>query len=176
MDPADTADGGWRYLDFTPSGVLEWSWSVPPRSPVSQQQLRLELRPAARSSERILGHYRTSTADYVTTVNVSATFIDRLAYWFKTQWEPLTVVAGSIAAAILAILAFSSKARDGAKGLFTKQSPKTKQPPKRGARKAATTASTSTKRPRTKTKQTNKPGPQTKQTDKRSQRTDGGEK
>jgi hypothetical protein len=187
VDAADTPDDGWRYLVFPPSGVLEWSWSVTPREPVSQQ-LRLELKPTAKIDDRYDRNQR-GTAVYVTTVNVTATRIDRLAYWFETQWRPLTAVAGSIGVAILAILAFSSKARDAAKGLFTKQ------PPKRGTRKAAITASTPTKRPSTKTKQTDKPSAKTrqpdkpatttkqtdkpttktKQTDKRSQRTGGGE-
>jgi hypothetical protein len=134
---------GWRYLVFPPSGVLEWSWSVTAREPVSQQ-LQLELKPTAKIDDRYDRNKR-GTAVYVTTVNVTATPIDRLAYWFETQWGSRTAIAGSIGVAILAILAFSSKARDALKGLFAKQSPK------RGTRKAATTASTSTKQPSAKT-------------------------
>ena len=121
VDAADTPDDGWIYLVFPPSGVLEWSWSVTPREPVSQQ-LRLELKPTAKIDDRYDRNKR-GTAVYVTTVNVTATPIDRLAYWFQTQWGPLTAIAGSIGVAILAILTFSSKARDAVKRLFTKQPP-----------------------------------------------------
>ena len=151
---ADATEGGWRYREFTPSGVVEWSWSVTPRTPVSQQ-LRLELEPAAKVLERVPGGNQTSTADYVTTVNVTATHIDRLAYWFQTQWVLLSRIAGTVGVAILAVLAFSSKAREAIKSLFTRK-------PKRQTNKRVATASSSTKTPSTKTKQT----------DERNQKTD----
>jgi hypothetical protein len=163
VDSADATEGGWRYRSFTPSGVLEWSWSVTPRRPVSQQ-LRLELKPAARARDLIPGSNIITTADYVTTVNVSATRIDRLAYWFQTQWVLLSGVAGTVGVAVLAILAFSAKARDAVKGLFARKS---------GARtrKRATAAASSTKTPTTKTKtSTTKP----KQTAKSSKKTGSG--
>jgi hypothetical protein len=157
VDAADTPDDGWRYLVFPPSGVLEWSWSVTPREPVSQQ-LRLELKPTAKIDDRYDRNKR-GTAVYVTTVNVTATPIDRLAYWFQTQWGPLTAVAGSIGVAILAILAFSNKARDAAKRLFTKH-----------PRKEGDTQSSDRSLDFDEEAQH-----EDKTTDKRSQRTDGGE-
>jgi len=153
--PADARADGWRYLEFTPSGVLEWSWSVTPSTPASQELL-LQLKPAAKSAELIPGGSTTTTADYKTPVNVTATRIDRLAYWFQTQWVLLSKVAGTVGVAILATLAFSAKARDAIKSLFTRKSTTP-------TRKRAATASTSTKTPSTKTKQTKK----------RSQKTNG---
>jgi hypothetical protein len=161
--PADAKESGWRYLEFTPSGLLEWSWSVTPTTPDSQELL-LQLQPAAKSAELIPGGSTTTTADYKTTVNVTATRIDRLAYWFQTQWEPLTAVAGSIGAAILAILAFSAKARDAFRSLFTRKSTTP-------TRKRAVTASSSTTR-RPPTKKT--PAKTTKQSGKPSQKTGSG--
>ena len=143
--PAEAREGGWIYRKFTPSGVVEWSWTVAPRTPVSQK-LRLELEPAVLR-EDASGDDPRSTAYVDTMVNVTATHIDRLAYWFQTQWVLLSRIAGTVGVAILAVLAFSSKAREAIKSLFTRKS-------RTQTRKRAATASSSTKTPSTKTKQT----------------------
>jgi len=113
VDPS-TELGGWRYLKFTPSGILEWSWSVTPRTPVSQE-LRLELKPAAE-----LNGFPTalSTADYVTHVEVEADFVSKLSFWFQTRWKLIGVVAAAIAAAVLGILKFGADAHDAFRKLF----------------------------------------------------------
>ena len=70
IDPSTDSDGGWRYPEFTQSGILEWSWSVTPRTPVPQE-LRLELKPAAK-----IDRFTTplSTVDYVTHMEVETDY------------------------------------------------------------------------------------------------------
>jgi RimJ/RimL family protein N-acetyltransferase len=116
VDPS-TELGGWRYLKFTPSGILEWSWSVTPRTPVSQE-LRLELKPAAE-----VNGFPTalSTADYVTHVEVEADFVSKLSFWFQTRWKLIGVVAAAIAAAVLGILKFGADAHDAFRKLFPRK-------------------------------------------------------
>jgi hypothetical protein len=91
--------------------VVEWSWTVTPTEPVDQE-LRLHLKPAVKWGEDRRSGVDGSTADYTTPVFVESTGIERVSYWFKTQWPPLTGVVAAIGAAILAVLAFSTKARD----------------------------------------------------------------
>ena len=106
---ADT-DGGWWYQQFPPSGVVEWSWSVTPTES-RRQELRLDLRPAAReigTSNRLPADSRAS---FSTTVKVKSSWIERLGGWFQTQWPQLATVAGILGGAFLAILAFSKEVR-----------------------------------------------------------------
>jgi hypothetical protein len=115
VSDASSADGGWQYQAFTPSGLLEWSWSVTATEP-KDQQLRLELRPAARDldSLRLL---TAPSAAYQTTVRVEGSVLERGAYWLQTEGNALKVILGGIGAALLAVLAFSQKVRDSIKGL-----------------------------------------------------------
>ncbi len=106
-----TEDGGWRRQQFTPNGVLEWSWSVTPREP-RPQQVRLELRPAiqvGKSTESVLGR---TQASYVTKVEVETTWIERLSEWFETQWPLLAGITTIVAGAVTGLLIFSKDTRD----------------------------------------------------------------
>jgi hypothetical protein len=103
------ADGGWRYQQFTPAGVLEWSWSVTPLVP-RRQELRLELRPVVEVSGD-LPVPRTTTTQFVTRVEVHANWIQRLSYWFSTAWPQLAAVAAILAGALTAVLIFTKETR-----------------------------------------------------------------
>ncbi|WP_133247558.1 hypothetical protein [Arthrobacter sp. H-02-3] len=90
--------------EFTPLGVVEWSWSVTAIQPVDQE-LRLEVRPAILvtredpdpNPERL---YATDTeASFVTPVKVRATEIDHLKYWFDNQWPLLLGIASALSVA-----------------------------------------------------------------------------
>ncbi len=119
--PSSDADGdGWRALTFTPDGVVEWSWTVTPTVP-ADQELQLELQPAVEMGEGSQTTVRASTVHYRTEVFVEASTIERVSYWFNTQWPLLTGIATAIAVAILAVLAFSTKARDAILGLFKRK-------------------------------------------------------
>lgn len=117
---SDTDGDGWRALTFTPDGVVEWSWTVTPTVP-ADQELQLELQPAVKMGEGSQSAVRASTVYYKTEVFVEATRIERLSYWFNTQWPLLTSVVGAIGVAILALLAFSTKFRDAARAIFKRK-------------------------------------------------------
>jgi hypothetical protein len=108
--PDDAVDGGWVYQAFPASGVVEWAWSVTPRTP-QDQQLRLELRPAVKGKDVVLVS-STATASYVTPVRVAASTVQRVSFWFRTDWPLLAAVVGMLGAALLALLQFSTTARD----------------------------------------------------------------
>ena len=116
--PSTDADGdGWRTLKFTPNGVVEWSWTVKPVDPVDQQ-LRLELVPAVKVESVSRSIVVNSSADYITNVKVDATVLEKLSYWFGTQWKLLAGIAAVVGAAFLAVLAFSSQAKEAFFNLF----------------------------------------------------------
>jgi hypothetical protein len=105
----ESSDGGWRYQRFIPSGVVEWSWSVTALSP-RQQELRLDIRPAARTVGT-LDIASTASTSFVTSVEVESSWIERLADWFQTEWPRLTAVAFVLAGAVTAVLIFSKETR-----------------------------------------------------------------
>lgn len=117
------SDDGWSYSEFTPSGVLQWSWTITPKAAVGNEQLRLEIRPAVKLVRTAEFGIVPTSANYLTTVNVSATWIDRVAYWFQTQWSPLKTVASVLGVALLAVLAFSTKVRESVAALFRRDKP-----------------------------------------------------
>jgi len=136
VDVADSSDGGWKYQEFTPEGELKWSWSVTARSPVDQQ-LRLELRPAARQSQLIRN--ANTSASYVTRVSVDASLIGRSWYWLQTEGNLLKAIFISLSAALLAILAFSAKIREALLKLIG-QHPESKRSRSGGPDRAVDTA------------------------------------
>lgn len=116
--PSTDADGdGWRTLKFTPNGVVEWSWTVEPVDPVDQQ-LRLELVPAVKVESVSRSIAVNSSANYITNVKVDATVLEKISYWFGTQWKLLAGIAAVVGAAFLATLAFSSQAKEAFFKLF----------------------------------------------------------
>jgi hypothetical protein len=116
--PSTDADGdGWRTVKFTPNGVVEWSWTVKAVHPVDQR-LRLELLPAVKMEVASASTIMSSNASYITIVRVDATEIEKLSHWFSTQWKLLAGVAAIVGAAFLAVLAFSSQAKEAFLKLF----------------------------------------------------------
>jgi hypothetical protein len=136
VDVADSSDGGWKYQEFTPKGELKWAWSVTARSP-ADQELRLELRPAARESQLIRN--ANTSASYVTRVTVDASLIGRSWYWLQTEGTLLKAILVSLGAAVLAILAFSANVREGLSKVFGRR-PESKTSRSRGAGRLGGTA------------------------------------
>ena len=99
VDPASA--GNWDLREFSPSGVVEWSWSVSVDKPVDQQ-LRLILVPAVLIEGGNYAYNRQNEASLTTTVAVEATLIEAISYWFETQWTLLAGIAVVLAAAIVA--------------------------------------------------------------------------
>jgi hypothetical protein len=105
IDDPENEVGGWVYQKFTPLGVVKWSWSIKADKP-KDQQLRLELRPATLTR----GTPNSPDADFsgnqvpfVTHVAVDATLIQKLSYWFETQWPLLAGIAATLGVAALAV-------------------------------------------------------------------------
>lgn len=89
----------WAPRQFTPSGVMEWTWSITAEKPVDQQ-LRLVLVPAVliEGGRYVFG--TDSEASLLTKVAVEATLIERVSYWFETQWPLLVGIAAVLAVGI----------------------------------------------------------------------------
>jgi hypothetical protein len=98
---ADTPEGEWSFREFTPVGVVEWSWSVTATTP-ADHELRLDLRPAVRLDESPTTPI-TQLASFTTEVDVKSTALERLAHWFDTQWPLLAGIAAILGAAALAV-------------------------------------------------------------------------
>ncbi|HEU4545371.1 MAG TPA: hypothetical protein VFR88_03685 [Microlunatus sp.] len=123
------ADGdGWRTLKFTPNGVVEWSWTVKPVDPVDQQ-LRLELVPAVKVESFSRSIAVNSSANYITSVKVDATVLEKLSHWFGTQWKLLAGITAVLGAAFLAVITFSSQAKEAFLKLFKPKPAGTAAPP-----------------------------------------------
>lgn len=90
----------WAPRQFTPSGVMEWRWSVTAEKPVDQQ-LRLVLVPAVLVEGTTYVSGSDSEASLLTRVMVEATLIDRISYWFETQWPLLVGIAAVLAVAFV---------------------------------------------------------------------------
>lgn len=108
QDP-DAEGSGWIYQEFTPSGVVEWSWAVTATEPVDQR-LRLDLRPSLQVNE--LPSYSTANqVSFTTDVTVEASPIQLMWHWIQTQWPMIVGIATPLGAAILALLAWVQKVR-----------------------------------------------------------------
>ncbi|QCU77122.1 hypothetical protein E7744_01950 [Citricoccus sp. SGAir0253] len=101
-DPG-TIESDWVNRRFTADGTVDWSWAVTATVP-EDQQVRLQLRPALSIDDGARTITSDSVRTYVSTVQVSATMVERVAYWFDTQWPLIVGVAGLLAVAVLAVL------------------------------------------------------------------------
>jgi hypothetical protein len=95
------SEGEWMPRQFTPSGVVEWSWSVTAEKPVDQQ-LRLALVPAVLIDGGNYAYSSDSEASLTTEVSVEGTLIEEVSYWFETQWPLLAGISVVLAVAISA--------------------------------------------------------------------------
>lgn len=103
-DPA-AGYGGWIYKDFTPLGVVKWSWSFKADIP-KNQELQMELRPVTLvqgESAPIDSYGSDSQEPFITQVTVKSTIIEAMSYWFDTQWKLLVGIAIVISGAIFAV-------------------------------------------------------------------------
>ena len=106
----DEAEGsGWVYQEFTPSGVIEWAWSVTATEP-TDGKLRLDLRPSLQVNE-LPTYSSASQVSFTTDVGVEASALQRAGFWIQTQWPLVLGVVTPIGAGILALLAWIRKVR-----------------------------------------------------------------
>ncbi|MET0724753.1 MAG: hypothetical protein ABWY36_00280 [Leifsonia sp.] len=110
--------GGWILQEFTPTGVVEWSWTVDAVKPVDQE-LRLELRPAivAGASLDELTYSSASQASFTTDVHVEATMLQAVNFWFDSNWGLIVAIVTPIGIAVLALLGWMRKVRTEARAL-----------------------------------------------------------
>ena len=115
---SNETSGGWVLQEFTPSGTLEWSWSVSAIHPVDQD-LRLELRPAIVTEAETgdLGYSSTNQASFMTHVHIEATVLQSAAFWFETNWPMITAIGLALGAAILGVIGWMTNVKKKAVAL-----------------------------------------------------------
>ena len=95
----DPAGDEWQYRDFSSTGVVQWAWTITPTKP-APQKLTLVVQPAvdlSGSTGQPLSSYGTGSNVEVrvfTDVDVHGTLVERVGYWFETQW-PILVAIGT---------------------------------------------------------------------------------
>lgn len=112
LDQASETNAGWVLQEFTPSGVIEWSWTVTARHPVDEQ-LRLELRPAIVLGESAgdLEYAGKNVSSFTTDVHVEASALHHAAYWVDVNRPLIWTIGSAIGAATLAVIVWWRKAR-----------------------------------------------------------------
>jgi hypothetical protein len=95
---------GWSYQTFTPSGTLEWAWTVRADKP-EPGGLRLVLRPAAVAAD-VLSAQVTNQQTYETDVEVTGSVLSRASYWVETEFPYLKAIAIAAGTALVAVLAW----------------------------------------------------------------------
>lgn len=93
-------DAGWILQQFTPTGVVEWSWTVDALKP-GHEQLRLELRPAIVLADDAgdLEYASQSVGSFVTQVHIQASPLQLVAHWFEVNWPLVLSITGALTAA-----------------------------------------------------------------------------
>ena len=104
-DAEGTQMDGWYLQTFTPSGTVEWAWSVTATAP-GEHALRLMLRPAV-AAQNLITRSSTGQQSYETQVTVKATALEGAWYWFDTQFPLVGKIASAIGTSILALLAWA---------------------------------------------------------------------
>lgn len=94
--PDGDTEGSWSYQGFPASGVIEWSWTVTPRT-TGHYSLRLELRPAAAAAN---GSYRSlgsnARISFTTEVNAVGAPIDGPIEWWAAYWPAVSGILVTI--------------------------------------------------------------------------------
>jgi hypothetical protein len=96
----------WSNRKFTPSGYVDWSWSVTAHTP-HDQQLRLELHPALTSQDQevmLAGGEPSQTVTYITQVRVHATTAQIVYQWWNDSGKIFVAIIGSVLAALILII------------------------------------------------------------------------
>lgn len=102
----DVDNQNWILRQFTPTGILNWSWSVTAVAP-GDHGLRLELEPAVTTQTADIiaqGGSSPNRGTFVTQVQVNASWIQHVGQWWKDNWGIIVIVAGSIGVALVAIV------------------------------------------------------------------------
>lgn len=100
----------WVNRFFTPSGVVNWAWTVKAVKP-GRQELRLELQPAVVATD---GGYVLLASDsivgnFITSVEIDTSAMDDLKQWFEKTWGVIAAISAALAAAIIAFVRWSGE-------------------------------------------------------------------
>jgi len=127
-DPAEDS-GGWIAQEFTPTGVLEWAWTVTADKP-ADAELRLDLKPAIAigSSGTATQYASQSTTSFTTDVDVSGNWLSHVAFWFDNNWGYVTAIAITLGGAATAVFLWWLNLRSKAKGARQGEAPKPQTP------------------------------------------------
>lgn len=112
VDDQSGDSGAWIVQDFTPSGVVEWFWTVTAEKP-KDSELILELRPAVAFGDESgdLLYAGESVTAIITDVTVEASFLSRAAYWVEVNMPLVVVIAGAAGAGVIALAAWWTRLR-----------------------------------------------------------------
>jgi hypothetical protein len=112
-DNLDIDEDDWVVRTFTPSGVLDWNWSLNGRK-LGSQDVRLELQPAvaiAEGGEFDIPDSPTQTAGFVTTVTVTGSWPQLAGKWWGENWPVLAGIAAALGAAVIALVRWRNEVR-----------------------------------------------------------------
>jgi hypothetical protein len=115
----DTArDGGWVYREFTPTGVLQWSWSVTARAP-HDSDLTLELRPSIRrEADGAIVADAEQTTEQRTRVEVTAGMVQRGSSWVDENKGYVAVLGAALITFLLWLLRTIADVREEGRQAF----------------------------------------------------------
>jgi hypothetical protein len=127
-DAGNETDAGWVLQEFTPSGVVEWSWTVTAHQPVDEA-LRLELRPAIVVDEGAgdLEYAGSSVSSFTTDVHVDASILHHAAHWVDENRPLIWTIGSAIGAAVLAVVLWWRKVRSPGKSRKSTSEPATRR-------------------------------------------------
>jgi hypothetical protein len=116
MPPPDNslqvADIGNTTRAFLPDGLLNWSWPVTALKP-GHHDLRLVIQPAIASGPSIFqGDPVTQSVTLVTDINVDATPMQDVAYWWTNNWPSIVSITAAIGAGLVGFLKWSGSLVD----------------------------------------------------------------
>jgi hypothetical protein len=113
----------WILRKFTPTGLLNWSWSVKAVA-AGDHELRLELEPVVTTQSQYVllqGGSPPDVSTHVSQVHVNASWIQRVGQWWDDSWPIITVVAAGIGAAIIAVIKWGGEVFEAVHNAFRKR-------------------------------------------------------
>lgn len=116
--PDTAGDGGWVYREFTPTGVLQWSWSVTATRP-RDTEVTLELRPSIRRDDdgTIVANAEETTLQH-TRVEVSAGMVQRAGSWVDENQGYVALLAVAAGSALVWALKSIADVREEGRRAF----------------------------------------------------------
>lgn len=116
--PDTAGDGGWVYREFTPTGLLQWSWSVTATRP-HDSEVTLELRPSIRrDGDGTIVANAEETTQQRTRVEVSAGMLQRTGSWVDENQGYVALLAVALGSALVWVLRSIADVREEGRRAF----------------------------------------------------------